>query len=222
MDDIRMSSMANARFISFITEIFGFTESGDAEFLFNERELGTFPQPLAFRSGIAPTSIPEEDNESIEEVAVRRFSISATQILIDVAGPTSLTQTTFDFFRYLVGDARTPEGKPFIGIPIATRDQSLIVVRRPDWTTASFLNQSILPLLAETFEASPGHEFIPAIEFPAYSLIEPSGSARPENPGWRLSLRFGTTPEDHCFQSTAKLSSDDHLAFLHDLSARLA
>ena len=170
----------------------------------------TMPPGLAFDYGTTqtPDNVP---------TPMRFLHVEPQRIVVDVAGPSSAIDWTFEQLRFILTEARAPDGAPAIGEPVSVREYSEISIRY-GFGFEEMIGGPLLDLAGGAF----GETTTPlGIKFKA---VDPEVGVRPAEVGSMsfsqgnlIELRAGTRPDDNTFFSAAELPTDRHLSWLQAL-----
>jgi hypothetical protein len=217
-DELRLTVLSVAEIHDRIRKFFSFQAAG----------VGTPQQtfdsvPLTMPPGVAldfgTTQTPEAD-----PTPMRFMHFEAQRIVIDVAGPSSAIDWTFDELQRILADKKAPDGSPVIGEPQSIRDYSEISGHF-DFDFEDMVAGPFLELAQETFKEE-GKRVLPlSIKF------QPVNTGAEVHPGQigltafsqgnHIEFRAGTRPEDRTYFSTTSLPTDQHIAWLEALNQRL-
>ncbi len=218
VDDIRLSLLSNHGVIQLIKQAFGFEVAGAGSPM---ETFGvvvqTLPPGLVFDYGASPVG-------EGQAVAVRFLHIEQRRIVVDVAGPSSAIDPTYQRLRQLVEGITTLDNIPAIGEPIQTKDVSEITVRVPfqiDAIVPATLRSTVAEALGTSEDAS--LILAPTLLIQAQPPdVEYPGSLSRGYRMLQLELRAGSPPRDRVLFSAAPLNSDDHLALLEKIIPALS
>ncbi|MDQ5830545.1 MAG: hypothetical protein M3324_11965 [Actinomycetota bacterium] len=215
-DDLRLSVLSVAQVYQQIQQFFGF---GVAVVATPQQMFGpvpnTIPPGLVFDYGATQT--PEE-----LPTPIRFLHFEPRRIVVDVAGPSSAIDWTFEQLQRVLAEIRAPDGSPSIGEPERMRDYSEISAHY-DFDFGVMVGGPLLELARRTTNEE-GHSAIPlSIRFRAVDPAEEVHPAEVGQPslsqGQMFEIRAGTRPKDRTFFSAAELTTDQHLAWLESLEA---
>ncbi len=213
VDDIRLTLLSSHGVIQLIKQGFSFEIAGagaPAETFGPVSQ--TIPPGLVFDFGAAPVG-------EGQAVAVRFLHIEQRRIVIDVAGPSSAIDPTYQRLRELLEGITTLDNVPALGEPIATKDLSEVTVRVP-FDIDALVSPALRPVLADSLGTSknPGLILIPTLLVQAQPLEdEYQGSFSRGHQMLQLELRAGSPPQERILFSAAPLNSDDHRAMLEQI-----
>lgn len=204
-DQIRLSSLSNARLIQAFQERFFFTEGGVTQPSIRGVELyfGS-PPGVEFRYGLAPVSLSDESDE-VEEIAFRQLSIDANHVSVEVAGSSSYADEVFHFVAFFLSESKTPDGKPFIGTWKSVKSHSLISIRKAEWQLSSLARPGLRGLVGGAL----GIE----VEGTGPARIEIDAPGYP-SPFWLLKPRLNTEKHENIIESGAWVRSEEHVLML--------
>lgn len=179
----------------------------------------TIPPGLIFQMGMWVA-----EDKTI--VPIRFLHIESSRIVIDVAGPSAAADAIFQRLLDITSDLAAPDGSPLIGQPVRTLNFSELSIQHN-----GALENLFAPAVRELFAASARESsqesntrLLPSIQFQASSPDSPfdgqinTGNGRT----FSLSLRAGSSLDEHAIYSSAPLETDAHLRFLEALSALMA
>lgn len=177
----------------------------------------TMPPGLVFDYGTTQT--PED-----VPTPIRFLHFEPHRVVVDVAGPSSAIDWTFERLRLILEEARAPDGSPAIGNPENVREYSEISVRY-DFGIEDVIGGPLLELAEETLGRG-GLTVMPlGLKFGA---VDPGAEVRPSeigsmsySRGGLVELRAGTRPEEKVFFSAAELPTSEHQAWLEALDRRV-
>jgi hypothetical protein len=211
-DELRLSSMANSRFLDYLQEIFSFAKAEIARPIFPDgRSANAWPPGLVCELGVAPVNLDIEQGTS-DEVAFKALKISPGRIGIEVAGRSGHADEVFHFFTSLLSESRTAEGHPFIGSHRHVWDLSFIAVRGTTNPWANMVAEPLRQSFRRAFGSSDDELVYQEIAMNASSPTErvtDSSQAK-----WILRPRFDTEAGQGVLESRAWLNSDDHYSLL--------
>jgi hypothetical protein len=218
-DDLRLSVLSVAQVHQQIQQFFSFQVGA----------VGT-PQPTF---GPIPNTLPPGvvldfgTTQTPENVPtpMRFLHFEPRRIVIDVAGPSSAIDWTYEQIRRILAEVQSPDGSAVIGEPVRTRDYSEIIAHF-DFDFEDLISGPLLELAKETFDED-GRSVLPlSLKFRA---VAPDEEADPGkitlgafSDGNALELRAGTRPQDRTFYSVTEMPTDRHLAWLEALDQRLS
>ncbi len=156
---------------------------------------------------------------------LRFMHFEPRRIVVDVAGPSSAIDWTYEQLQRILTEIRAPDGSPVIGEPNRIREYSEINVRF-DFGFEKLVSGPLLKLAQKAF-AEDDHEVLPlGIKFHA---VGPDGEVEPGriglsgfSEGNSIELRAGTRPNDGIFLSVAELPTDQHVAWLESLEREVS
>lgn len=147
------------------------------------------------------------------------------RIVIDVAGPSSAVDWTFEQLRAIMAEVQAPDGSPAIGDPKKVRDYSQISIRY-NFGFEELVGGPLIELIRDSFGKEGGSVLPLGLKF---QPVEPDALVSPgeignENfsRGNSIELRAGTRLEDRTYLSSAELPTDLHLTWLEALEQRVA
>lgn len=215
VDRVRLSSMTNARFITYLRETFHFANADLTQpYFLDGTSADTWPPGIVCELGVAPVNLDVE-REIAEEVAFKSLKISSNRIGIEVAGRTDYADQVFRFFTDLLAESETPEGQPFIGQYRELRDVSLIAIRGAERPQGKLIPHDIEASFREAFSIDVDH--IPYYEI-AMNFSAPSDKAADNGQAkWMLRPRFDTSVGEGVLESRAWLDSDAHTSLLQSV-----
>jgi hypothetical protein len=218
-DDLRLTVLSVAQVYQQIQEVFSFHVGVVAT---PQQMFGPVPKTippgvvLDFGTTQTPDDIP---------TPMRFLHFEPRRIVIDVAGPSSAIDWTYEQIQHILKETTAPDGSPVIGVPDRVRDYSEISVRY-DFGFESLVSGPLIELAQGKF-GSESHSVLPlGVKFQA---VEPGTTVSPGEvgaPGFSrgntIELRAGTHPEDRTYLSAAELPTDQHLAWLEALDRRVS
>jgi hypothetical protein len=213
-DDLRLTVLSVAEIYHEIQQFFSFHVAVVAT-----------PQPMF---GPIPNTLPPgvvldfgttQTSEGVP-TPMRFLHFEPRRIVIDVAGPSSAIDWTYEQLQRILAEKKAPDGSPVIGEPEMVREYSEISVRY-DFGFESLLGGPLIELARETF-GDETHSVLPlGLKFQA---VEPDATVSPgeigagrNSRGNALELRMSTRPEDRTYLSVTELPTDLHLAWLEAL-----
>lgn len=218
-DDLRLTVLTTAEVSRQVQDHFSF------QMLQVATPLQTFgPIPITMPPGLVfdygTTQTPE-----YEPAPIRFLHFEPQRIVVDVAGPSSAIDWTFERLQLILEEVRAPDGSPAIGEPASIREYSEISARY-SFGIEEIIGGPLLDHAGETFGGK-GLTVMPlGIKFRA---VEPSAAVHPIeigsmsfSQGSFVELRAGTSPEDKTFFSAAELPTDEHLSWLEALDRRVS
>ena len=218
-DDLRLTVLTTAEVSQQIQDHFSF------QVLQVATPLQTFgPIPITMPPGLVfdygTTQTPE-----YEPAPIRFLHFEPQRIVVDVAGPSSAIDWTFERLRLILEDVRAPDGSPAIGEPASIKEYSEISARY-SFGIEDVIGGPLLDLASETFGGEELTVMPLGIKFGA---VDPSAAVHPSEIGSMafsrgsfVELRAGTTPEDKTFFSAAELTTDEHRSWLEALDQRMS
>lgn len=218
-DDLRLTVLSVAQVYQQIQQFFSFQVAaiGTPQQTF-EAVPNTMPPGLVLDFGTTqtPEGVP---------VPIRFLHFEPRRIVIDVAGPSSAIDWTFEQLQHILAQVQSPDGSPIIGEPSGTRDYSEIIVRY-DFSFEDLVGGPLLELAQEIFGESERSVLPLSVKFRA---VDPITEVDPGKIGFggfsqgnSLELRAATRPEERSFFSVTELPTDEHLAWLEALDQRLS
>lgn len=217
-DDLRLTILSVAQIHQQIQQYFGFQVVQVATPLQTFGPIpNTIPPGVVFDYGMTQT--PDE-----VPTPLRFLHFEPNRVVIDVAGPSSAIDWTFQQLRSILAEVRAPDGSATIGEPLRTRDYSEINVRY------GFGLQEMVsgPLfeVAEEMLGEEGRKVLPlGIKFRA---VAPDDTPNPGeianinfSRGNQLEYRYDTQLGEGVLFSNAELPTDRHIAWLTALGERL-
>lgn len=218
-DDLRLSVLSVAEVHQQIQQFFTFQVSavGTPQETFGAVPR-TMPPGVVLDFGTAQT--PENT-----PVPMRFIHFEPRRIVIDVAGPSSAIDWTYEQLQRILAEVKSPDDSPIIGEPMRIRDYSEIAVHF-DFDFEDLVSGPLLELAKETFDED-GRSVLPLnLKFRA---VAPNEEADPGkigvgafSQGNSLELRAGTRPQERTFYSVTEMPTDRHLAWLQALDQRLS
>lgn len=218
-DELRLTVLSVNEVQKRIQQVFGFQAGGIGTPMQTFGPvLNTMPPGVVFDFG--NTQTPDG-----APTPVRFLHFEAERIVIDVAGPSSAIDWTFEQLRLLLEDVRAPDGSPAIGEFEKTREYSEVVARY-GFDFGELVGGPLVELAQEMF-GKDGRAVLPmGVKFQAAKSdaeVEPGnigtmGFSR----GNMMEIRSGTRPQDRMFMSVAEMPTDEHLAWLEKLDERLS
>jgi len=218
-DDIRLTVLSAQAIAAGIQQLFGFQSAqiGTPPPTFGSVPI-TVPPGLVFQMGVMTL-----ENNSF--IVIRYLHFEQRRIVIDVAGPSDDIDPIYTQLQSVLGAMRAADGTAVIGSPARTLDYSEAS------THFSFAPEAVLPsalrdLFGRTLpleSAGRDHDLtlIPLIEVRVRSRDSEYAGANTEPQAFHLELRAGSTADDKIYYSAAPLSSNAHIALLHELENAL-
>lgn len=219
LDELRLSVLSVAEVHQQIQQFFTFqvTAVGPPQPTF-----GAVPRTmppgvvLDYGSTQTPENIP---------VPLRFMHFEPMRIVIDVAGPSSAIDWTYEQLKRILGEVKSPDDSPIIGEPVRIRDYSEIVAHF-DFDFEDLVSGPLLELAKETFGGDVRDVLPLGLKFRAVASdeeVDPGKIDRREfSEGNSIELRSGTRPQDRIFYSVTEMPTDRHLAWLEALDQRLS
>jgi hypothetical protein len=218
-DDLRLSVLSVAQVHQQIQQFFTFQIGAVGA---PQQTFGTVPRTmppgvvLDFGTTQTPGNVP---------IPMRFMHFEPRRIVIDVAGPSSAIDWTYEQLLRILAEVESADDLPIVGEPETVRDYSEIVAHF-DFDFEDLVSGPLLDLARETFDES-GRSVMPLnLKFRA---VAPDEEADPGkiamgafSQGNALELRAGTRPQDRTFYSVAEMPTDRHLAWLEVLDQRLS
>lgn len=217
-DDLRLTMLSVAQIYQQIQQVFGFQVAQVAT------PMQTFgPVPSTLPPGVVfdfgGTQTPDE-----VPTPVRFLHIESTRIVMDVAGPSSAIDWSFQQLQGMLAEVRAPDGSPVIGEPVRVRDYSELSVRY-GFGLEELVGGPLFDVAKEML-GEEGRDVLPlGIKFRA---VAPSEEPNPgdiagisSSRGHQIEYRAGTRLEEEAFFSAAELSTDRHIAWLKALGEKL-
>lgn len=178
----------------------------------------TMPPGLVFDYGTTQT--PED-----APTPIRFLHFEPHRIVVDVAGPSSAIDWTFERLQVILEEVRAPDGSPAIGEPESVKEYSEMTAHY-SFGIEEVIGGPLLDLAGETFGGG-GLTVLPlGLKFGA---VDPSAEVRPGDigsmafsQGSLIELRAGTRPEEKTFFSAMGLPTDEHRSWLEALDRRVS
>lgn len=147
------------------------------------------------------------------------------RIVIDVAGPSSAIDWTFEQLQTVLAEVRAPDGSPIIGDSERVREYSQISVRY-DFGFERLVSGPLVELARERFSKEGGSVLPLGLKFQLvvpHAILSP-GEIGHENfsRGNSVEFRAGTRPEDRIYLSNAEMPTDSHIVWLETLEQRVS
>ncbi len=218
-DDVRLSMLSLAAVRQAIQQSFSFEVAQIATPMQTFGPiLNTIPPGLVFDFG--NTQTPEGD-----PTPLRFLHIEPSRLVIDVAGPSSAIDFTFEHLWNVLSEVESPDGSPLIGEPHRIRDYSEISTKLKLDPEELFGNRWLT--LAQKAFGGEDKKVIPlGVRFQA---IEPGNVVKPAEIGHinfargnLIEIRTETNPENGVYLSGAEVPTDQHLAWLESLERELS
>lgn len=200
-----------------------------AAFRFQAGQIGTPMQtfgPVA--NAIPPGLVLDYGSTQTPEgtpTPLRFMHFEPQRLVIDVAGPSSAIDWTFEHLQNVLDDTRSPDGSPIIGEPRTIRDYSEISVNY-DFDLEDLIDGPLLQL-ARKATSEEGRTVMPvSIRF---RPVDPTQEVHPNrigqtgfSQGELFEYRAGTKPGERVFFSASELSTEQHVAWLESLERELS
>lgn len=217
-DDLRLSVLSVTQVHQQIQQFFSFQVAVVGT---PQQTFGTVPStmPPGVVMDFGTTQTPEST-----PVPMRFLHFEPRRIVIDVAGPSSAIDWTFEQLRDLFVNTPSPDGSPIIGEPEKIRDYSEIIVQY-DFSFEDLVGGPLLELAKETF-GKEDHSVLPlSVKFRAVDLEDEADPGKIGTMGFSqgnsIELRAGTRPSERTFYSVTELPTDKHLSWIEALDRRL-
>jgi hypothetical protein len=213
-DDLRLSVLSVVQVHQQIQQLFSFQVAavGTPQQTFGPVP-NTMPPGLVLDFGATqtPENIP---------TPMRFLHFEPQRIVIDVAGPSSAIDWTYEQLQRVLTAMQAPDGSPVLGEPERVREYSEISVHL-GFGFEKLVGGPVFELAQKTF-AEDHREVLPmGVKFDA---VDPDNKVEPGRIGLHsysrgnsIELRAGTRPEDKVFLSVAELPTDQHIAWLESL-----
>lgn len=217
-DELRLSLLSVNEVQQRIQQVFGFQAHGIGS------PMPTFgPVPNTIPPGVVFDYGNTQTPDGVP-TPTRFLHFEPRRMVIDVAGPSSAIDWTFEQLRALLEDVRAPDGSPAIGEPEATREYSEVVARY-GFDFGELVSGPLIDLAREVF-GEDGQAVLPmGVKFQA---IESGAEVEPGSIGVMgfsrgnmIEIRTGTRPEERTYLSVAEVPTDKHLDWLKKLDERL-
>ncbi len=217
-DDLRLSVLSVAQVHQQIQQYFSFqvVQIGTPLQTFGPFP-NTMPPGVVFDYGTTqtPNEVP---------TPIRFMHFEPLRIVIDVAGPSSAIDWTFQQLLSLLQEVRAPDGSPLIGEPERIREYSELTLRH-DFGIKDLVSGPLLDLANEVF-GEEGRSMVPlGVKFGAVTSQEEPNPGEIGNMnfsrGNMFEYRFGTRYEEGVFFSCAQASTDKHVYWLEALAQRV-
>jgi hypothetical protein len=219
-DDLRISMLSLAEVRQQIQQTFAFqiAEIAPPAPTFGPVQ-GTLPPGVVFDFGTTRTP------GDYAATPIRFLHFEPTRIVVDVAGPSSAIDYTFQQLREILNETPAPDGTSSIGDPERVRNYSEITVHF-DFDLEDLIGGPFLKLAKETFGGQ-DLEILP-LGF-KFRAMDPSDEARAGEIGTfafsrgnQLEYRAETSPKDRIYFSVTELPTDQHLAWLESLNRQFS
>ena len=218
-DDLRLSMLSLAGVRQAIQQSFGFEIAQIASPMQTFGPvMNTMPPGLVFDYGTTQT--PKG-----HPTPIRFLHFEPERVVIDVAGPSSTVDFTFEHLRGLLAEIESPDGSEVMGEPQRIRDYSEVNARLGLDSEELFGGRWLA--LAQGAFGEEGKNVVPlGVKFQA---VEPGAIVSPGEVGHQtfargnsIEIRSETRPEDGIYLSAAELPTDRHLAWLESLERELS
>ncbi len=218
VDDIRLSLLSSQGVIQLIKQAFSF-EIGRAATPMETFGMvaQTIPPGLIFDYGAAPVG-------EGQAVAVRFLHIEQRRIVIDVAGPSSAIDPTYQRLRQLLEGITTLDNVPAIGEPTQMKDFSEMTVKAP-FEIDALVPPTLRGILTDGLGVSndSGLRLVPSLLVQLQSPDEEfAGALSRSHQTLQLELRAGSPPRDRLLFSAAPLPSERHVSLLEKIISALS
>lgn len=219
LDDLRLTMLCTEPILRAIAEALGFkgvaVTTPPATF---GPVQATLPAGAVFQLGTWLTP-------DAQMVPIRFLHIEPQRIVIDVAGPSSAVDATYQRLRAIVSEMTAPDGYPILGEPVRVLSFSELSFHLPVSPAAIFAPQ-VRELFTRAFpQAEPAEEtiLVPSLQVQALPASqEYTGDVSvADGRTFSLALRASTKPSEHALFSGAPLDTDSHQAFVASLQSAL-
>src|ERR1700682_174194 len=215
-DDLRLSMLSTPSIMEAVRQAFGFQQSqiGTPIPTFGDVQ-ASLPPGVVFDVG----SLVAQDGQPI---SIRFLHFEFARIVVDIAAPSQYLEEVFERLDVAVKTFSAPDGRPIIGSPYATADQSDVSAHlgfAPEVLVHPTLNALIRSKNWSTME---GDEFLPSVSLRLQATGSDFQPPRFASDMWMLQLRGGTNAHDRQYFSSAPLRSDDHIALLERLDEAMS
>jgi hypothetical protein len=219
-DNLRLTVLIAARVNQQIHEFFDFqaAQIGTPAPMFGPVPI-TIPPGIVFDYGTTQTG-------EGSPAPIRFLHFEPQRIVVDVAGPSSAIDWTYERLRDMTAELRAPDGSPAIGEPSRVVDYSEITARF-SFGLEKLISEPLRAVAQRTFVGDDKDQKVVPVSVrfqatrPSDRIIPGEIGAGGLSRGQMIDVRAGTRLEDGIYFSATNLSTDEHLAWIEALDHQL-